>query len=314
MGEITVFYAAPNTGKTLFTLWLLIQSIKSGKVDPSKIYYVNVDDSLSGLIDKLRLAVKYGFNMIAEGHNNFRASDLLDIMNDMIDKGLCKGVVIILDTLKKFTNIMDKRTSTEFSRILRRFIMQGGTCIALAHTNKNLGRDGKPVYAGTSDILEDADCAYTLQVISDADASERVVEFVNIKRRGNVSQRAAYCYSNDDGLSYSEIYDTVKPVDGTELVTLKQAAELRSDTDVIDVVIACIRDGINTKIKLKEAVAERSGISKKGAGRLIEKYSGPDPALHKWTFTVRDRGAQVFSLLEPGTIPDSPEDTGNLIS
>jgi hypothetical protein len=314
MGQITVFYAAPNTGKTLITLWLLIQAIKLGKVDPSKIYYINVDDSQAGLVEKLRLAEEHDFHTITEGRSDFRTNDLLDILTDLIVNGQSKGVVIILDTLKKFTDLMDKRRSTEFSKVIRRFVMQGGTCIALAHTNKNLGRDGKPVYAGTSDIIEDADCAYTLQVVSDADARERVVAFVNIKRRGNVNQRAAYCYSNDDGLSYSDLFDSVKPVDGTELVILKQAAELRSDAEVIDVVIACIQEGIDTKIKLKETVAERSGISKKAANRLIEKYTGTDHGRHKWTYTVRERGAQVFRLLDPGPIPDSPEDTENLKS
>ena len=299
MGQITVFYASPNTGKTLFMLWMLIQAIKSGKVDPSKVYYVNVDDSLSGLIEKLRLAVKYGFRMIAEGHNGFRADDLQDILIDMIRKGQCKGVVIILDTLKKFTNVMNKRISTEFSKVIRRFIMQGGTCIILAHTNKKLGSDGTPVYAGTSDILEDADCAYTLQVISAADAPERVVSFVNIKRRGNVSHRAAYTYSNEEGLSYSDLFDSVKSVDDTELSSLKQSAELKSDAEVIDAVIACIQDGINTKIKLAEAVAERSGTSRRAANKIIEKYDGTDPAAHKWCHAVGDRGAQVFSLLTP---------------
>jgi hypothetical protein len=301
MGQITVFYASPNTGKTLFTLWMLIQAIKSGIVDPRNIYYVNVDDSLPGLIEKLRLAVKYCFCMIAEGHNGFRADDLLDILNDMISKDQCKGVVIILDTLKKFTNVMDKRKSTEFSKVIRRFVMQGGTCIILAHTNKNLGSDGTPVYAGTSDILEDADCAYTLQVISDADAPEKVVSFVNIKRRGNVCHRAAYTYSNEEGLSYSDLFDSVKSVDDTELVSLKQSEELRSDAEVIDAVIACIQGGINTKIKLAEAVAERSSVSRRAANKIIEKYAGTDPAMHKWTYSVQGRGAKVFCLLAPDT-------------
>ena len=306
MGQITVFYASPNTGKTLFTLWMLIQAIKSGKIDPSKVYYVNVDDSLSGLIEKLRLAVKYGFCMIAEGHNGFRADILLDILNEMIRKGQCKGVVIILDTLKKFTNVMNKRQSTEFSKVIRRFVMQGGTCITLAHTNKKLGNDGTPVYAGTSDILEDADCAYTLQVISAADAPERVVSFVNIKRRGNVSHRAAYTYSNEEGLSYSELFDSVKPVDDTELASLKQVAELESDAELIDSVTSCIQDGIDTKIKLAEAVSQRSGISRRSANKIIEKYAGADPATHKWTYTVQDRGAKVFTLLAPDSAVSDP--------
>lgn len=307
MGQITVFYAAPNTGKTLLTLWLLFQAIQSGKIDPSMVFYINVDDSLSGVIMKLQLAEEVGFHMVAEGHSDFRADNLLGILSDLINNDQCKGVVIILDTLKKFTDIMSKRDSTAFSKVIRRFVMLGGTCIALAHVNKSPGRDGKPVYAGTSDILEDADCAYTLQVISDADTHEKVVEFNNIKRRGDVCQKAAYSYSTEKGISYSELLRSIRPVEDAELVTLQQAAELQSDAELISVVTSCIRDGISTKMKLVVAVAGQSSISKKAANRLIEKYTGTDPDRHKWTYTVGDRGAQVFRLLDPGESPEESE-------
>jgi hypothetical protein len=133
MGQITVIYAAPNTGKTLLTLWMLIAAIKFGNLNPSKVFYINVDDSLLGVITKLRLAEKYGFQMIAEGHRHFRADDLLSILTDQTNKDQSKGVVLILDTLKKFTDIMCKHESTTFSKAIRKFVMQGGTCIALAH-------------------------------------------------------------------------------------------------------------------------------------------------------------------------------------
>jgi hypothetical protein len=83
------------------------------------------------------------------------------------------------------------------------------------------------------------------------------------------------------------------------LSSLKQASELKSDAEVIDAVIACIQDGIHSKMKLAEAVAERSGISRRAANTIIEKYAGTDPATHKWTYTVQGRGAKVFSLLAP---------------
>ena len=49
MGQATVLYAAPNTGKTLLVLWLLIQAIKEGRVDPSLVFYINCDDSADRL-------------------------------------------------------------------------------------------------------------------------------------------------------------------------------------------------------------------------------------------------------------------------
>lgn len=74
LGTLTVFYAMPNFGKTLITIWLLIETIKQGVIDPSRVYYINVDDSLAGLIGKLRIAEEFRFHMVAEGYMGFRAA------------------------------------------------------------------------------------------------------------------------------------------------------------------------------------------------------------------------------------------------
>jgi Primase C terminal 2 (PriCT-2)/Bifunctional DNA primase/polymerase, N-terminal len=70
-GQATVIYAAPNSGKTLLTFALLIQSIKQGRVDPSNVYYVNVDDTAVGLRDKAVIAEEFGLHMLAEGYRDF---------------------------------------------------------------------------------------------------------------------------------------------------------------------------------------------------------------------------------------------------
>ena len=297
LGQSTVFYAAPNTGKTLITLWLLIQAIKLGIIDPLMVYYVNVDDSQAGIIQKLRLAEEYGVHMLADGHSGFRAKNLLDILNDLMLTGQCKGVVIILDTLKKFTDVMDKRASTEFSKVIRRFVMQGGTCIALAHVNKNAGADGRPVYAGTIDILEDADCAYTLRVIGSPDPRLKFVEFENIKRRGNVCKRAVYSYSNTAGISYNDLLLSVRPIDDAETTHLNQSVAIHADANVIEAVSGCIRDGIVTKMLLADAAAVRSGVSRRSVLKIIDRYTGDDPIVHRWNYRVKGQGYKVFRLL-----------------
>jgi len=151
MYQSSVIYAAPNTGKTLIILRLLINAIRQGKIDPSNVFYINVDDTPNGLIEKLKFADEYGFHLLAEGYNGFRANDLLGILAELIMNDQAMGVILILDTLKKFTDLMDKRMSSRFSSVIRQFVLRGGTCISLAHTNKHRNSDGKPVYAGTTD-------------------------------------------------------------------------------------------------------------------------------------------------------------------
>jgi hypothetical protein len=201
---------------------------------------------------------------------------------------------------------MDKRRASRWGEVIRRFISKGGTVIGLAHVNKNPGADGKSVYTGTTDIIDDADCAYVLDVVSTDDKTNtKIVEFENRKRRGNVVNRVSYSFSIEDGLSYQELLASVCLVDETELVAVKQAEAIKSDTDIISAVIACIDDGINTKLRLRDAVSDRIGCSKRAAVRIIEKYDGTDPAAHKWSHAVGERGAQVFSLTFDSAVSDN---------
>lgn len=302
MGQATVLFAAPNTGKTMITISLLIDAIKDGRVDPSKVYYLNMDDSGTGLLEKNRIADEYGFNMLAEGHRDFSASALLSIVRGMIEDDQARGVVVILDTLKKFVDLMDKGRTSTFTNVIRPFVSKGGTVIALAHTNKHPGKDGKPVYGGVSDIMNDIDCAFTIAPIS-AEDGKKVVEFVNVKSRGNVVQSAAYSYCFGNRISYGEMLMSVQSVDEADLDSLKLNEEIKSDADIIEAVEACISEGVNSKMKLADATAKRAGISKRSALQFIEKYTGEDPTLHRWIFSVGERGAKQFAIL-PVTPPD----------
>ena len=54
LGQMTAVYAKPNTGKTVLTLWLLVEAIKNNGICPSDIYYINADDSHKDLQKKQR--------------------------------------------------------------------------------------------------------------------------------------------------------------------------------------------------------------------------------------------------------------------
>ena len=310
LGQALVIYALANTGKTLIVLYLLIEAIKKGLLDPAKLYYINMDDNSSGLVDKVRLSVEYGFHMLADGHRGFEAKNFRIAMETMVQNNTASGVVVVIDTLKKFVNTMNKEHSAEFTRLVRQFSLKGGTVIALSHANKNPGPDGKIKYTGTTDIVDDFDCAYTLQAIStQPDGHIKVVEFTNIKRRGDVAETAAYSYSTERGLTYSELLTSVQEVDPDQLEPLKQAAELASDAPVVAAIAACIAEGITTKMKMADAGSKRANVSTRVALRVIEKYIGEDPALHYWRYVVGARGAQNYELLVLPSLPNAVQAT-----
>jgi hypothetical protein len=82
-----------------------------------------------------------------------------------------------------------------------------------------------------------------------------------------------------------------------QVSSIKKAEELVSDGDLIKVVETFILEGITSKMKLRDAVAEKAGVSARNALKLIVKYTGENVENHRWFFKVIERGTHQFYLL-----------------
>lgn len=302
-GQVTIWYAAPGSGKTLVALSLVLDAVRDGRIAAGNVFYVNADDNGQGFATKLQIMDDIGGNTLAPGFKGFRAIELIALLHKMADQDEARGVLVIVDTIKKFASLMDKRESSEFAHACRRVAMMGGTVLGLAHTTKNDNSDGTPRYAGTSDLVDDADAAYTLKLIRGGVVTEKVAQFTCFKSRGDCAETAAYSFNAEKGASYEEKLASVRLVDAVEADEFQRVEAERSDADVIDTVAACIAEGINTKMLLMKEVASRINISARAAGRLIEAYTGDDPVRHRWRFRLRERGAQMFELIERPVAP-----------
>jgi hypothetical protein len=105
LGQLTAIYAKPNTGKTLLTLWMLTESIKAGRIKGENVHYINADDTYKGLLTKGEVAKKHGFSMIAPSFMEFKVEDFNNHLRQLIADDSARGVIIVLDTLKKFTDL-----------------------------------------------------------------------------------------------------------------------------------------------------------------------------------------------------------------
>lgn len=301
LGQSTVIYAAPNAGKTLLTMWLLIKAIEDGNVNASDIFYINADDNHKGLTYKLELAEKYGFHMLAPTYNDFKTTSFVDYLKLMISNESAKGKVIILDTLKKFTNIMDKSVGTKFGVAIREFISHGGTVIMLAHVNKHKDSDGKVIYSGTSDVTDDVDCFYTLQVVNGT-SSGKTVQFVNGKSRGDVVKSATYSYSEAENQTYEELLDSVRPVLESTLKEQQKSnhilASLKEHEEVITAISESIRSGIINRTELITSVSKIVFKSKSAVKEILMTHTGLNyHSGHRWAFTTGEKNAHTYTLI-----------------
>ncbi|WP_084610177.1 PriCT-2 domain-containing protein [Sedimenticola selenatireducens] len=300
LGQSTVIFAKPNSGKTLLSLWLLIEAINDQRMKGSNVFYVNADDSHKGLAHKLRLAEKHGFKMLAPGYAGFKASILVDVLNQMIASGESRGRVLILDTLKKFTDLMKKDRASEFGEVIRQFVLHGGTAVMLAHVNKHRAEDGKVIYSGTSDSVDDADCAYTLDIVTDDTATGiRTVKFENFKARGAVDLEAVYQYDASSEASYLDRLDSIKQLSDREKTRAERFKKYETDLDGIDAIRIAISEGTVLKTELVKTATTRSALSRRTIVRILNEYTGADiNNFEFWNLSVdaANKNAHIYKL------------------
>lgn len=302
LGQSTVFYAKPNAGKTLLAIWLICDAITCGEMEGKDIFYINADDTHKGLVHKLKLAERHGFLMLAPGYKGFKADHLPKYLDSMIQDEAASGRVLILDTVKKFTDLMRKDVASKFGEAVRQFISQGGTIISLAHVNKHRDDGGKVIFAGTSDLVDDADCAYTLDIVSeDEGTGQRTVAFENFKSRGDVAREAFYRYDYADGTPYHDRLKSVVAVGEAERRIAEKTRRLSSMLEKNKLVIAaikdCINDGINQKTALVRECSERSGISKPKITKALEEHTGTCLEENQfWHVVVEAKNSHTYHL------------------
>ncbi|MDA8952921.1 helicase RepA family protein [Pseudomonadales bacterium] len=305
LGQWTTLYASPNTGKTLLSIWLLIEQIQKGRLNPSNVFYVNADDNFRGLVEKLTIFENHGIQCISPNHNDFKVVDICLLMQTLAKNNEASGIVIVLDTLKKFVDLMDKRMGTEFGRFARNFVAAGGTLIALAHTNKHKDSEGKGIYSGTSDIVDDCDCVYVLDQISksgDALEMTHTIEFSNKKARGDVATTEGFSFVRKIGQTYQELLGSVKRLSAFDVIESKQQsaveAKLEEDNEIIEAVITTITSSVTTKTEIVKRVVESTGETNARVRKVLKARTGQDYARgHRWQSRTGEHNAQTYTIL-----------------
>ncbi|MBT3368256.1 MAG: AAA family ATPase [Nitrospina sp.] len=305
LGQSTVIYAKPGVGKTLLTLWLLIEAVKEALINGNDVFFVNADDNHKGLTHKLKLAEHHKFHMLAPGYNEFKSEMLTGAIKQMIETSSARGKILILDTVKKFTDIMRKDKASEFGEIVRQFVSHGGSVVMLAHTNKHRGEDGKVIFSGTSDLVDDVDCAYTLDIVTeDKFDGPRTVKFENFKNRGDVANMVVYKYDCSPSLTYQERLDSVRIMSDIEREKAEQQNVLEKKYWANKDAVVAIRQILGfesmTKTELIKRAMEYSGIGRRKILKTLNDHTGENEIdFEFWTVKRTEKNSSIFTLNHP---------------
>ena len=154
-GGLHAIVAPANGGKTTLFIYLCEDLAARGM----KILYVNADGSPSDLKRHFAHSAEHGYTVLAPDAKVGKGpKDIIDKLQKLNNSATDLGnVVIILDTLKKFTAMINKANLRAFLGLMRGVSTKGATVILLGHTNKYPGDDGKIVFEGTGDLRNDVD-------------------------------------------------------------------------------------------------------------------------------------------------------------
>lgn len=302
LGQLTTIYAKPNAGKTLTTIFMLAESIKAGRIKGEDIYYINADDSGNGLVAKGYIAKQYGFHMLAPSYSGFESDHLVKHLKQAIFDDTARGKIIVLDTLKKFTDLMHKTKGSEFMKVAREFTLKGGTMIMLAHANKNRGMDGKIVAGGTSDISDDCDCVYLLDEVAKT-VTTKTVLFENAKKRGNNAQEMSFSYwlSSEN---YEELLKSVQRLDSETIEKTKKESQinamLEKDKHAIEAITEGIKQGNHKRTDLVKFAMDKDnyGIPRQKVWDVLDRYTGEKLSnASLWRVQIADKNAKIYYLL-----------------
>lgn len=288
LGQFISLHALPGKGKTLITMYWVLQAIEKGIIKGENVFYLNFDDNANGFIDKTEIAAELGFNML--GPNQTSVGEVSEIIAGLCDNDSASGTVFIFDTLKKFVDVMHKAQQTEFYKLMRRYVMSGGTVVTLGHVNKNRDSNEKLIVAGTQDIADDVDALYVIDVVEGTDLT--VVEVEKRKNRGIGVEVAYYSFGSVNHLEgedatgkhvnrYKALLQTVMPLaDSNSNISkgmMDRQLSMQKYQHVIEAIRVAISAGIGQQMQIVEAVNTGHGIGK----NLIRKVL----SAHTWTST-----------------------------
>jgi hypothetical protein len=294
MTELSVVYGPTGSGKTLVTLSDIRRSILDKTIMGEDVVYVNLDDSAIGLAEKAEILAETKIKMIKE-------FDLI-MLHSMIEENVAKGKVIVIDTVKKIVNLMDKAQVAYLMKHLKIFTHAGGTVILIAHANKHPGPDGLPVLEGVGDLKNDADCVVRVQRHKD------IITMSNEKSRSYVEQEAIF--QTSETKDYKSLMHSIKQLSGQDAIDLKlqreQGCFKEDNRRLIETVTEMIGIFPTQKTKLVKDLIDDTGLSRRFIVTTLELLEGD-----LWDLEKGPNNSKNYSLKSndnPNKIEDDEDD------
>ncbi|MBM9515038.1 toprim domain-containing protein [Desulfogranum marinum] len=215
------------------------------------------------------------------------------------------GYVFIMDTLKKFCDMMGKKDIKEFYKLARKLTALGATVVLLGHANKYRDKDGNLIFEGTGDVKADSDELIYLESVKNSSGGIDVTTICDpdkgAKVRGifkpfsfNISPERKITFY-DNALEVIDLSEASAPkATDDEILTvaeqyLKDRGEPVIQTELVEYAHDMI-EGTAGKERVRKLIVKRAVLKDK----VTTKVEMPLGA--KFVFSGGARGKRLFEL------------------
>lgn len=273
-GHLTAIVAPPNGGKTTLLMDVAGKLVQEGM----EVYYVNVDVSGPDIMPMAKFAEDRGFAFWTPDATGASTQDVLNAFSEMIADADHDQVnqVFIVDTLKKFGDVINKSKLKRLLNGFRGMTAKGATVILLAHTNKHQV-DGRDIYEGTGDLRADVDELIYLE-IEDKGDTKLITTRVD-KRRSAIEPVSFELNSKSRKVTY---LDQAVPVRNIDL----------DDLPVIQSINGFMKKGKANQTDIINHCTD-NGISRAKCRRILQKYSA-DTVNQVWYVSKGMKNASMY--------------------
>lgn len=288
-GHIAAYVAPGNGGKTTIFVFLCEQLVKVG----AKVFYINVDGSPGDLKRHFAHAAEHGYQVIAPDAKDGKSTqDVMEKLQAMAKSTQrLDNVVFIIDTLKKFVDVISKRDAKEFYKLMRSLSVRGATVCLLGHCNKYRDENGRPIFEGTADLRNDLDELIYLNSVQLDNPKRLEVTTDPDKKRAEFNPKSYIVYLDDNRrvVESSVRLQIIRP-------------DVRA---VVELIKAAITDGNTSQKAIVEFVTERCEHGPKKVKQILHEYTGENLTFNKrltgrgkdLEYSIRQE-ADVFETLE----------------
>jgi hypothetical protein len=266
-GHVNLWVAPSNGGKTLLASLAARELSRIGY----KVYYMQEDAAIGDLKEMQQQAEEHDYRLVSSVLGETSTDEILDSLRKWTNSDIdLNEYVLIFDTLKKFSEVMNKAESKQFFKLMRTLTIRGATVLLLGHTNKNLTYDGKLIFEGVGDNRNDIDELLYIYNDANSDETKQQITFTITpdKVRSKV-EKVSFLYERNSR--------EVTPLDNA--VDLMSELQIRNQYDKDAGIIASIRNEVMFSEQLVTTLVENLSQTMKIGDKKIRaciKRWGPN--------------------------------------